>query len=181
MATGLELLRTSSLDAVTAPVVAAAAGVSKGLVFHYFPSQRELQAAIAGAAADELIVILSDIDRAADHRVQLRAGLDGFIAYIERFPQSYAAIARDAGSDGLMREVLERARDAVVAIVCTVLGLDEPTPVARLYLRGWIALVEETAVQWVTRPAIDRAELVDYLEGAVYDLVVRAVGRGLDA
>ena len=173
-------MRDAPLESITAPVVAAAAGVSKGLVFHYFPTQRELQAAIAGAAADEVVAILSDIDRSADYATQLRTGIDSFLAYIEQHPQSYAAIARDAGADGLMRDVMERARDEVVAIVCTVVGIGEPTPVARLYLRGWIALVEETAVQWVIHPALTRDALVDYLQSAVYDLVVRAVEAALE-
>lgn len=173
---GLRLLKSTPLDAVTAPAVAAAAGVSKGLVFHYFPSQRELQAAIASAAADEMLHMFSTIDPELDYVSQLRAGLEGFISYIEQQPASYAAIARDAGSDELLRQVFERTRDAIVVIVCNVVGLDEPTPLMRLYLRGWIAMVEETTLQWVLHRAVSHAELVDYLQSSAFDLVARAIG-----
>jgi len=177
---GLSLLKTSPLDAVTAPAVAAAAGVSKGLVFHYFPTQRELQAAIASAAADELLVMFSSIDPDLEYVAQLRAGLEGFITYIEQQPASYAAIARDAGSDELLRQVFERTRNAIVEIVCNVVGLPEPTPVMHLYLRGWIAMVEETTLQWVLHRAVTHTELLDYLQSSALDLVARAVGARLD-
>ncbi|MFN8050948.1 MAG: TetR family transcriptional regulator [Acidimicrobiales bacterium] len=173
---GLTLLKSSPLDAVTAPAVAAAAGVSKGLVFHYFPSQRELQAAIANAAADELLDMFRSIDAGLDYVSQLRTGLEGFISYIEQQPESYAAIARDAGSDELIRQVFERTRDAIVTIVAGVVGMDEPTPIMRLYLRGWIAMVEETTLQWVLHRAVTHAELVDYLQASAFDLVARALG-----
>ncbi|MEI2654168.1 MAG: TetR family transcriptional regulator [Microthrixaceae bacterium] len=172
---GLHLLKSTPLDGVSAPAVAAAAGVSKGLVFHYFPSQRELQAAVASAAADELLDMFSSIDPALDYVAQLRAGIESFISYIEQQPASYAAIARDAGSDDLLRHVFERTRDAIVVIVSNVVGLDQPTPVMRLYLRGWIAMVEETTLQWVLHRALTQAELVDYLQSSAFDLVARAV------
>jgi AcrR family transcriptional regulator len=176
---GLELLKSGPLDAVTAPAIAGATGVSKGLVFHYFPTQGELQAAIASAAADELIELFAAIDPELDYVAQLRTGLEGFIGYIEQQPASYAAIARDAGSDERIREVFDRTRDAIVVIIANVIGLDEPTPLLRLYLRGWIAMVEETALQWVLTRAISHEELVDYLQAVAFDVVARAVGSGV--
>ena len=177
---GLDLVKSAPLDEVTATAVAAAAGVSKGLVFHYFPSQGELQAAIASAAADELLDMFSSIDPELDYVAQLRAGIDGFISYIEQQPASYAAIARDAGSDQALRNVFERTRDAIVVIVCDVVGLNEPTPAMRLYLRGWIAMVEETILQWVLHRAVSRTDLVDYLQSSAFDLVAHYLGKRID-
>ena len=71
--------------------------------------------------------------------------------------------------------MFERTRDAIVVIVSNVVGLDQPTPVMRLYLRGWIAMVEETTLQWVLHRALTQAELVDYLQSSAFDLVARAV------
>ena len=109
VAAGLVLVKTTPLDSVTATAVAGIAGVSKGLVFHYFPTQRELQAAIAGAAADELLELFTAIDPALDHAAQLRVGLEGFISYIEQRPASYAAIARDAANFSLCALTPERS------------------------------------------------------------------------
>lgn len=174
VAAGLDLLRDSTLDTITAPVVAKAAGVSKGLVFHYFPTQRDLQVAIAAAAADEIVAIVRSTDTDADYATQLRIGIDRFVAYIEQYPRSYAAISRDSASDGAMREVFENARNEIVEIVCGAIGLPEVTPLARFYLRGWIALVEESAVQWELHHAVSRETLVDYLQAAVFELGLRS-------
>lgn len=172
------MLKSMPLDEVTAPAVARAAGVSKGLVFHYFPSQHELQAAIASVAADELLGIFASIDPELDYVAQLRAGLEGFIAYIEQQPASYAAVARKAGSNELLRQVFQRTRDDIVAMVSSVAGVEELSPVMRLYLRGWIALVEESTLQWVLHRAVTRTELVDYLQSTAFDLVARALLDG---
>lgn len=176
---GLALVKQVPLDGVTAASVADATGVSKALVFHYFPTQRELQAAVAGAAADELLDMIASIDRDLDYVSQLRAGLDGFVTYIEQQPESYAAIARAASADELFREVFERTREAIVDIVLGVLGVSEAQPALRLYLRGWIAMVEETSVQWVLTRAVTHTQLVDFLQASAFDLVARAVGTPL--
>ena len=120
--------------------------------------------------------MFSAIDPGLDYVAQLRSGLEAFISYIEQRPDSYAAIARIAGSDEQLRAVFERTRDAIGQIVCGGGGLQEPTPLLRLYLRGWIAMVEETAVQWVLTKALTHEELVDYLQSAAFDLVTRALG-----
>ena len=62
VATGLRLAKSESVNSLAAAEVAEAAGVSKGLVFHYFPTQGDLHAAIARAGADELVELLSTTD-----------------------------------------------------------------------------------------------------------------------
>lgn len=174
VACGLGLLKVSSLDALTAPSVAAAAGVSKALVFHYFPSRRELQAAVADAAASEIVAALAATDPSLPHTARLRAGIEAFVDYIEQQPETYAAIARDAGADGLLRGVIERTRDAVVALVASAIGVEELAPTMRLYLLGWMALVEETTVQWVLQPTVSRHALIDHLEATARSVLQSA-------
>src|SRR3954447_19700876 len=74
---GLALVKTMRFDEVTADVVARAGGVSKGLVFHYFPATSDLQVAILRAASAEL---LDEIDVGGDlpPDERLRVGLDAF-------------------------------------------------------------------------------------------------------
>lgn len=170
------MLKSSSLDALTAPSVAAAAGVSKALVFHYFPTQRELQAAVADAAAGEIVTALAATDPSLPHTARLRAGIEAFVDYIEQQPATYAAIARDSGADGLLRAIIDRTRDAVVALVANAIGVEELAPTMRLYLLGWMALVEETTVQWVLQPAVTRSELIDHLESTARSVLQSAAG-----
>jgi AcrR family transcriptional regulator len=163
---GLELVTSEPLDAVTAPAVAHAAGVSKALVFHYFPTQRELQAAIAREAADRLLRLFASTDPAASYDERFAAALDAFIEFVEQQPASYLAIARGSGSDELLNAVFEDFREGVVDLIAAGIGLAGPGPRERLYLRGWVAMVEELILQWVASRAITRAELTDFLRSS---------------
>ena len=163
---GLQLAKRGPIDSVTAPEVARHAGVSKALVFHYFPTHRELQAAIARAGADELIAMFESTDETLSYEGRLEAGLRGFMTYIEEQRHSYTSLARGAGADELMSAVFEDTRLAVVDIICEVLGLDEPSPRLRLVLRGWIAMCEEMTLDWLQTQAMTRDQLAGFLRDA---------------
>ena len=139
-------------DEVTAEIVARAGGVSKGLVFHYFPTTRDLQVAVLRAATAELLADL-DVGEGLPPDERLRVGLDAFMRYIEQQPASYQAVVRRAGSDERLLEVFEDTRTAVVGIVAATLGLSELPPGLRLAIRGWIAMVEECVLHWLVRSA----------------------------
>src|SRR5437763_2548539 len=174
---GLALIKEMPFDEVTAEVVARAGGVSKGLVFHYFPSTRDLQVAILRAAADELLV---DLDVGADlpPDERLRAGLEAFVRYIEQQPASYQAVVRRAGSDERLLAVFEDTRSAVVGIVAATLGLTELPASLRLVIRGWIAMVEECVLHWLDGKPVPREELVEFLRRAALTMLPDALRLG---
>jgi AcrR family transcriptional regulator len=167
---GVELLHVASFDQVTADQVAQRAGVSKGLVFHYFPTTRDLQVAVLRTLAAELVVGLDVLPDAAPTD-RLRAGVDAFVAFIERQPDSYRAIARGAGSDAQLLAVFEDTRGAVVDLIRSAVGLAELPAGLRIAVRGWIALVEETALHWLDGRPVPRVELVDFLHRAALALL----------
>lgn len=171
VAAGLALVKEGSLDRLTAPDVARVAGVSKALVFHYFPTQRDLHAAVAQAGADELIVEFDRLDPTLPYGERLAAGLLGFITYIEQQPASYAVLSLSSGSDPQLRAIFETTRERVVRIICEAIGVADPSPRLRLMLRGWIAMVEETTLHWLDERPIDREELVDLLTNAAFGLL----------
>src|ERR671923_2502346 len=121
---GLALVKTMRFDEVTAEVVARASGVSKGLVFHYFPSTADLQVAILRAASAELLAEI-DVGAGLPPDERLRVGLDAFVRYIEQQPASYQAVAPRAGSDERLLAVIEDTRAAVVGIIAAALGFSE--------------------------------------------------------
>jgi AcrR family transcriptional regulator len=174
---GLTLMKEMPFDEVTAEVVARAGGVSKGLVFHYFPATRDLQVAILRAAAGELLAQLAvGADLPPDER--LRVGLDAFVGYIEQQPASYQAVVRRAGSDERLLAVFEDTRSAVVDIVAGALGLSELPPALRLVIRGWIAMVEECVLHWLDDRAIPRQDLIEFLRRAAVTMLPDALALG---
>jgi len=174
---GLALMKDIPFDEVTADTVARAGGVSKGLVFHYFPATRDLQVAILRAAAAELLVEI-DVGAGLPPDERLRAGLGAFVRYIEQQPASYQAVVRRAGSDERLLAVFEDTRAAVVGIVAAALGLSEPPAGLRLAIRGWIAMVEECVLHWIDRRPIAREELIEYLRRAALTVLPDALALG---
>jgi AcrR family transcriptional regulator len=174
---GLALMKEMPFDEVTADVVAQAGGVSKGLVFHYFPTTRDLQVAILRAASAELLVEL-DVGAGLPPDEALKVGLDAFVRYIEQQPASYQAVVRRAGSDERLLEVFEDTRAAVVDIVGASLGISELPVALRLVIRGWIAMVEECILHWLTDKPVPRDALVEFLRRAALIMLPDALALG---
>ena len=177
VAAGLALVKEGSLDRLTAPDVARVAGVSKALVFHYFPTQRDLQAAVARAGAEELVGEFDRLDPSLPDSERLAAGLLGFITYIEQQPASYAVLSRSAGTDPQLRAIFEETRERVVRIISEAVGIAEPSPRLRLMLRGWIAMVEETTLHWLDERPMARDELIDLLTRVAFGLLPLAAAE----
>jgi AcrR family transcriptional regulator len=167
---GLEVLRSLPFDQLTADTVAQRAGVSKGLVFHYFPTTRDLHVAVLRAATAELVASL-DVDPAAPPGERLRLGVAAFVDFIEAQPSSYRAISRGAGSDGQLLEVFEETRASVVGIIERGAGFQGLPPGLLLAARAWIALVEESVLHWLDHGGLTREELVDFLHRAALTLL----------
>ena len=171
---GLALMKEIPFDEVTAEVVARAVGVSKGLVFHYFPTTRDLQVAILRAAAGELLAQL-DVGAGLPPDERLRVGLDAFVSYIEQQPASYQAVVRRAGSDERLLAVFEDTRAAVVDIVAGSLGVTRLPPGLRLVIRGWIAMVEECVLHWLDDRPVPREDLIEFLRRAALTMLPDAL------
>ena len=176
---GLALAKTMHFDEITAEVVARAGSVSKGLVFHYFPSTYDLQAAILRAAAAELLVEV-DVGAGLPPDEALQMGLEAFVNYIEQQPTTYQAVARRAGSDERLLAVFEDTRASVVDIMANALGFTELPAGLRLVFRGWIAMVEECVLHWLEEKPFPREELLEFLREAALRMLPDALMLGAE-
>lgn len=176
VALGVELLRNRPLDQLSLEDVAAAAGISRGLPFHYFRTRAEFLVAVVSASAEQLLAT-TDPDPALDPLERLRLGLNGYIDYIEANPTSYIALVRGAaGADESLVAVFDRTREMLVERILTGLGDGLGTPLGRLAVRGWLGMVEETTVSWLRERSLGRVELVWLLNEALVR-VIAAVGQ----
>lgn len=174
---GLELLATrSSLDDLPMDELAAAAGISKGLVFHYFGSKRDFQAAVAEAAADEFFAV-TEPDPTLDLDVQLRQSMEAFVGYVSQNRDAYVNLVRGTGGgDDAMSSLFGRTRDRFVGRILERLGAaDDPSAMLRLAVRGWVAMAEEVTVTWAGDPRPDEAAVLTLLSDSLAHLVLMAV------
>ena len=175
---GVQLVSESSFDAVSVDDVAREAGISRGLLFHYFPTKRDFQVAVAEAAVEEFLAVIQPSAHLPPEE-QLRAGLAAFVDYVATHREAFRSLVRGAGGgDRELRAVVDRAHDEVVdAVLATmqeVLGVEE-TPLLRTMIHGAIAFAEEAAVRWLTDGGSTREELLSALEQLTLHAVVVTV------
>src|SRR2546430_6515128 len=129
MRIGLELFSTNSYDAVSIDEIAARAGISKGLLYHYFPSKREFYVAGVRAAAAQLREVVEP-DPELPPPERLRVSLEAYLDYVEHHAEGYIALMRGGiGSDAEGRQVVEGSRAGIIArsIAHLPLPSDPPT------------------------------------------------------
>jgi AcrR family transcriptional regulator len=162
---GVEMLATRTLDELSVEDIAQQAGISRGLLFHYFASKQEFHVEVAKAAAQELLR-RTEPDESKPPIEALHGSLHRFIDYVEENPDSYKSLVRGAASgDADMRAISDETRATLTARVVAVvadMGL-QMGPRAELSVHGWVAFVEECVIRWIDDRPFDREKLQDLL------------------
>ncbi|WP_344843339.1 TetR family transcriptional regulator [Kribbella ginsengisoli] len=163
---GLMMLRTQPIHELSIDAVAAEAGISRGLLFHYFPTKRDFYVEVMSAAGRRLLrVTKPDPDLPPDE--QLRQMLLSFVAFVTRRRDSYISFVRGAaGGDNFVVEVYATTRAGLTNRVLTLLGTPDATAPAspiRLTVHAWLAYVEDLTIEWSGLPEPDRPTTPDEL------------------
>ena len=178
VALGIEIFSERPFDEVSIDDIAAAAGISKGLLYHYFPSKRDFYVAVIRSAADEMQA-LTEPDPALEPRDRLAAALERYLEYVETHARGYATVLRAGiGSDPAVAEIVEDVRAAMADRLLADLPVaaGEPPPALRVAVRGWVGFVEAASLDWLEHGGLDRRELRDMLIAALGGAVNAAGG-----
>jgi AcrR family transcriptional regulator len=157
IALGVDMLATRTLDELSVEEIATQAGISRGLLFHYFASKQEFHVEVARAAAAELIA-RTEPDRSLPPLDALRGALTAFMDYVVENPDNYKSLVRGAASgDTDMRAIFDRTRSTMAGRIISVLDdLGLPLgPRAELAVHGWVAFVEECVVRAIDNRSLD--------------------------
>jgi AcrR family transcriptional regulator len=173
---GVRLLSTRPLDDLSIETLSEEAGISRGLLYHYFGNKRDFHRAVVRKAADDLIRVTAPVQE-GEPLERLARSLDAYVGYVEENFAGYTSLVRAAsGGDEDLREIYEEARAALTDRI-----FDEPdsdrvldaltlsdTPAVRLMVRGWSSMAEEVVIAWVQDHAgVSREELLALLAGAL--------------
>lgn len=173
---GVQVVGRSSFDDVSIDDVAAAAGISRSLLFHYFPTRRDFLVAVAEASAEELLAA-TDTDPSLRPGERLRQGLERYLDYVGSRREAYLSLVRGAtGGDPALQEVFDRTRQRNAERVLEGLGFAwaSAPPLVRLAVRSWVAFVEEASVSWLAGDGeVARDDVVTLAEQALSDLLER--------
>ncbi len=172
---GLSRLTEKPLHELSIDEVAAQAGISRGLLFHYFATKSEFYLAVVEAAGQRVLRNTAP-DPLETPDAQLHTMVRGFVEQIERRRTSYISFVRGAGGGHVqVVEVYDRIREVMTQRVLDALWSDgrasdggapdggAPRDVTRDVVHAWWAYVEDRAIEWAGRPAPRREPGLDAL------------------
>ncbi|MFC5721382.1 TetR/AcrR family transcriptional regulator [Streptomyces gamaensis] len=166
IATALGLLAHRAPEDVSLDDVAAAASVSRPLVYRYFPGGKpQLYEAALRSAADDLQLCFAE-PQSGPATVRLAAALDRYLAFVDEHDAGFAALLQGGSVAETSRTgaIVDGVRRGAAAQVLKHLQVPDPGPRLRLMVRTWLAAVEAASLIWLDegkRPPA--AELRDWL------------------
>lgn len=166
---GVELLATRTLDELSIDLLAEEAGISRGLLFHYFKNKQEFHRAVVQRAADDLIE-RTEPDLSLAVMPGLLLSLEHYIDYVVANHRAYISLVRGAASgDAALREIFDQTRNTLTLRITAHLDAFgvEDGPGVRLLARGWSAMVEEVVLAWVPDPQVSKEQLLGMLAAAL--------------
>jgi AcrR family transcriptional regulator len=163
----LQIIGSKPWDEVSMADVAAAAGASKPLLYHYFSNKSELYLAAVRSAAEELREATKP-DPTLPVDARLFKALRAHIDWIDENALAYRAVLQGGiSADPEVQAIVEESRADVVARLAEAFGFDELSPSQRIALRGWVGFLEGACLDWLTARDLSKPRLVRLLADSV--------------
>ncbi|WP_367041222.1 TetR/AcrR family transcriptional regulator [Streptomyces sp. Je 1-332] len=156
----LDLFSHRSPDDVSIDEIAAAAGISRPLVYHYFPGKLSLYEAALQRAADDLAERFVE-PREGPLGARLLRVMGRFLDFVDGHGPGFSALMRGGPAVGssTTNALIDSVRQAAYVQILTHLDITDPPARLELVVRSWISLAESTALIWLDGRRIPRAEL----------------------
>lgn len=168
---GTALFTRHAYEEISMRQIAEAAGVSKPLLYHYFPSKIDLFKAAVAEASAELQHVIEPVG-SQNPAEQLAASLDAYLGWIEQNAVTWTKLMQSAATLPEAREIVEGFRERTMQMVLARLsGRRKPRPALRAAIAGWLGYMDAAIIDW--------AEHADLPREKVRDLLVAAFGATL--
>ncbi|MGW0706285.1 TetR/AcrR family transcriptional regulator [Streptomyces sp. NPDC002643] len=176
---GTRLFSQSPYDEVWIEQVAEIAGVSRGLLYHYFPNKRDFFAAVVERESERMLRMMEPAP-GDSARERLANALDVFIGHVEEHAHGYRAFHRsEASGDQAVRKVYLRALAVQEARILEALAtdaefgaaLDARRPETRLAVRGWLSFTTAVCLEWLRGSELSREQVRDLCVRALFGVL----------
>ncbi|MFE2463097.1 TetR/AcrR family transcriptional regulator [Streptomyces sp. NPDC059402] len=156
----LELFSRRSPDEVSIDEIASAAGISRPLVYHYFPGKLSLYEAALQRASDDLAARFVE-PRQGPLGARLLRVMGRYFDFVDEHGPGFSALMRGGPAVGssTTNALVDSVRQAAYVQILSHLDVAEPPARLELVVRSWISLAESTALIWLDGRRIPRAEL----------------------
>jgi AcrR family transcriptional regulator len=185
LALGAKVFGQRPYDEVRIDEIAERAGVSRALMYHYFPDKRAFFAAVVRAEGERLFEATNTPPQPGLSLFgQLRAGVLAYLHYDEAHPHgAWAAYMGMGRSDPVLRGIddVDNDRQANRIIDRVTEALDGPLDSKaerdlRVLVYGWLAFTFEMCRQRIIDPSIDAGEVADACAHSLLDAIARMPG-----
>ncbi|WP_217552656.1 TetR/AcrR family transcriptional regulator [Streptomyces sp. GbtcB6] len=156
----LELFSRRSPDEVSIDEIASAAGISRPLVYHYFPGKLSLYEAALKRASEDLAGRFSEPHEGPLGARLLRV-MRRFFDFVDEHGPGFAALMRGGPAVGssATNALIDSVRQVAYEQILAHLDITEAPARLELVIRSWISLAESTALIWLDGRRIPRGEL----------------------
>ena len=167
LALGADLFARYSYDELSMARIAREAGISKALLYHYFPSKRDYFVGAFQAAADE-VARRTEPDPALPPLEALQASVTAYLGWVEENASAYRRLIESAGSADDARSLVQDMRDRTAERILEGLGAGPaPPPKARTAVRAWLWYMDGAILDWLEHRDLEAAELGGLLVGSL--------------
>lgn len=156
----LDLFSRRSPDEVSIDEIAAAAGISRPLVYHYFPGKISLYEAALKRASEDLASRFEEPHEGPLGARLLRV-MRRFFDFVDEHGPGFSALMRGGPAVGSSKTnaLVDSVRQIAYEQILSHLGVTDAPARLELVVRSWISLAESTALIWLDGRRIPRAEL----------------------
>jgi AcrR family transcriptional regulator len=176
-----DLLATRQPEQISVDDLARAAGVSTGLLYHYFPSKREFLLALTRSMLARARDATS-VDPGVGLEQAARSAIRRFLDYITDHRTTFLALHAAASSDPELSALIAEARDRRVEQLLSALGKEHAeTAVLRAALASWVLAAESLCLQWARGGELERDELEQLLTELLFGAYTAAQRVGASA
>lgn len=167
-------------DAVSIDEIAKRAGISKGLLYHYFGSKRDFYIAAVKEEARALLEAtdLGPHDGGPDP-TKLKEALTKYLLFVEERAEGFVFLLRGTmAGDAEVQRIVEDVRQSLVERLLSGLGVVHRSPALRHTLAGYVAFVERVSLDWLESRELTRGAVVEMLTQAGTVLVASLLAPG---
>lgn len=163
---GAELFTSHAYGELSMSKIAAEVGISKGLLYHYFPSKQAYFEATLGAWAERLRE-RTEPDPELPPVEQLKGSLDGFLELVEENAGAYRNLMQSATGVPEIRDLIEEVRRLTAQRILDGIYPEEVPAKARIAVSGWLWFMDGACLNWIEHRDVERDELRDLLLGVL--------------
>ncbi|MGW0162699.1 TetR/AcrR family transcriptional regulator [Mycobacterium sp. NPDC003323] len=182
---GAEVFGQRPYDQVRIDEIAERAGISRALMYHYFPDKRAFFAAVVQAEGERLFEATdAPLDPEQSLFQQIRAGVTAYLHYDEQHPHgawaAYMGMGRaDPVLHGIDQIANDKQADRIIDAVHIAAGQKVPAATIRrlrVIVYGWLAFTFELCRQRVLDPTLDAGFVADACAHSLLDALGRVPG-----